>query len=102
LPVLITNAAAGRCALEENTYSLFTCPKQKWLFRRAGLFPANQSNLKSFQKALIGWKEAGPSKKPLLFWTCKQAVNVILGSSSLPVVVASHTKDMETEQFSLE
>jgi len=28
---------------------------------------ANQSNLKSFQKALIGWKIAGASKKPLLF-----------------------------------
>jgi len=25
------------------------------------------SNLKSFQKALIGWKKSGPRKKPLLF-----------------------------------
>jgi len=24
-------------------------------------------NLKSFQKALIGWKKAGPPKKPLCF-----------------------------------
>jgi len=30
-------------------------------------FLANQSNLKSFQKAPIGWKKAGPPKKPLLF-----------------------------------
>jgi len=30
-------------------------------------YPANQGNLKSFQKALIGWKKAGPPKKPLLF-----------------------------------
>jgi len=28
--------------------------------------------------ALIGWLQAGPSKKPLLFWSCKQAkINVI-------------------------
>jgi len=27
----------------------------------------NQDNLKSFQNALIGWKKAGPPKKPLLF-----------------------------------
>jgi len=33
----------------------------------AFFYPANQSNLKSFQKALIGWKKAGPPKKPLLF-----------------------------------
>jgi len=45
--------------------------KQKWLFWRAGFYLANQSNLKSFQKARIGWKKAGPPKKPLLFWSCK-------------------------------
>jgi len=32
--------------------------KQKWLFWRAGFYPANQSNIKSIQKALIGWKKA--------------------------------------------
>jgi len=26
----------------------------------------NQSNLKSFQKVLIGWKKAGPTKKATL------------------------------------
>jgi len=36
--------------------------KQKWLFWRADFYPANQSNLKSFQKALIDWKKAGPPK----------------------------------------
>jgi len=40
---------------------------KKWLFRRAGFYPANQSNLKSIQKALIGWKKAGPPKQPHLF-----------------------------------
>jgi len=35
-------------------------------FWRAGFYSANQSNLKSFQKALIGWKIAGPPKQPLL------------------------------------
>jgi len=32
---------------------------------------ANQSNLKSFQKVLIGWKKVGFPKKPLLFWSSK-------------------------------
>jgi len=41
--------------------------KAKVAFWRAGFYPANQSNLKSFQNALIGWKKAGPPKKPLLF-----------------------------------
>jgi len=56
------------------TYSLFTWSKQKWFFWRAGFYPSNQNNLKSYQKALIGWKKAGPPKKPLLFWSCKQAI----------------------------
>jgi len=40
---------------------------------RVGFYPTNQQ-LKSFPKALIGWKKALPSKKPLCFWTCKQAI----------------------------
>jgi len=36
---------------------------------RAGFYLANQSNIKIIQKALIGWKKAGPPKKPLLFWS---------------------------------
>jgi len=36
-------------------------------------FSANQSNQKTFQIALIGWIKASPPKKPLLFWSCKQA-----------------------------
>jgi len=32
-------------------------------FWRVGFYPANQSNLKSLQKALIGWKKAGPPNK---------------------------------------
>jgi len=39
----------------------------KVTFLEADFYPANQSNLKSIQKALIGWKKAGPPKKPLLF-----------------------------------
>jgi len=34
---------------------------------KRGFYPANHSNLKSLQKALIGWKKAGPPKKPFLF-----------------------------------
>jgi len=41
--------------------------KTKVTFWRAGFYPANQSNLTGFQKALIGWKKAGLPKKPLLF-----------------------------------
>jgi len=41
--------------------------KTKVAFLEGRLFPANQSNLKSFQNDLIGWKKAGPKKKPLLF-----------------------------------
>jgi len=33
----------------------------------AGFFTANQRFLKTFQIALIGWINAGPPKKPLLF-----------------------------------
>jgi len=29
------------------------------------------------QKALIGWKKAGPPKKSLLFWSCKQAICIL-------------------------
>jgi len=50
--------------------------KPKVAFWRAGFYPTNQSNLKSFQKALIGWKKAGLPKKPLLLRSCVQANNV--------------------------
>jgi len=33
----------------------------------AGFYSANQSNLKSIHKALIGWIKAGPPKKALCF-----------------------------------
>jgi len=41
--------------------------KRKVDFWRAGFYLANQCNLKSIQKGLIGWKKVGPPKKPLLF-----------------------------------
>jgi len=41
--------------------------KQLWLFWRSDFYSFNQSNLKSLEKALIGWKKAGPPKNPLLF-----------------------------------
>jgi len=76
--------------------------KTKVAFWRAGFYPSNQNNLKSFQEALIGWKKkrpskkatflsanqgflktsqivliewikASPPKKPLLLWSCKHA-----------------------------
>jgi len=47
--------------------------QKMWLLSRGGLYPANQSNLSCIQRALIGWKKAGPLKKPLLFYSCKQA-----------------------------
>jgi len=54
------------------TISLFTWSKQKWLFWRAGFFPANQCILKTFQ-VLIGRIKPGPPKKQFLLWSCKQA-----------------------------
>jgi len=47
--------------------------KIKVAFLRADFYPANQSNLKSVQKSLIGWIKAGPPKNPLLYCSCKQA-----------------------------
>jgi len=41
--------------------------KTKVAFLEGRLLSANQSNLKSFQKALIGWIKAGLPKNPLLF-----------------------------------
>jgi len=38
-----------------------------WLFWESRLFSANQSYLKCFKKALIGWKKDGLSKRPLVF-----------------------------------
>jgi len=41
--------------------------KKSGFFWRAGFLSANQSFLKTFQIALIGWIKAGHSKKSLLF-----------------------------------
>jgi len=49
--------------------------KTKAAFWRADFFPANQSFLKAFLVALIGWIKAGSPKKPLLFRSCKQVYN---------------------------
>jgi len=52
LPIKISGYASGA-----DTFILFTWSKQKWLFWRAGFYPANQSNLNIILKALIGWKK---------------------------------------------
>jgi len=41
--------------------------KTKVAFLEGRFYPADQSNLKSIQRALVGWKKGGPLKKPLLF-----------------------------------
>jgi len=41
--------------------------KTKVAFLKGLLLTGNQSNLKIIRKAPIGWKKAGPPKKPLLF-----------------------------------
>jgi len=46
-------------------FSVYT-NKIKVAFLEGRFYPANQSNLKSFQKALIGWKKADPPKKSVL------------------------------------
>jgi len=37
------------------------------MIKTKSFYSANQSNLKSFQKALIGWKKAGPPKSHFCF-----------------------------------
>jgi len=41
--------------------------KTKAAFSESRLFSSQSGLLKTFQMALIGWKEAGPPKTPLLF-----------------------------------
>jgi len=52
---------------EQIIISLFTCRNKKCPFCRASFYLSNRSNFKSF-----------PPKKPLLFWTCKQATSLSL------------------------
>jgi len=56
-----------KCFLEPNFFSSYRLVQlkklgPKWLYWRAGFFPANQGFLKAFQIALIGWIKAGPPK----------------------------------------
>jgi len=88
---LTPDALASRCVLVIDTYNLFTWSKQKWLFWRAGFYLANLSNLKSFQKTLIGWKKASFSNSHFSFDHVNRRLLTlfpIFGPSSLPVVVA--------------
>jgi len=41
--------------------------KTKVAFLEGRLLSSQSEHLKSFQKALIDWKKAGPPKEPLLF-----------------------------------
>jgi len=41
--------------------------KIKVTFLKGRLLSSQSEQLKSIQKALIGWKKTGPPKKPLLF-----------------------------------
>jgi len=53
----------------ESRGKLIAClhDQKKSGFFRGRLFPTNQSSLKTFKIALIGWIKAGPLQKPLLF-----------------------------------
>jgi len=47
-----------------DTYSLFTWSKQKWLFWRAGFFPANQRELFEYFFNCSDWQDKSrPCKK---------------------------------------
>jgi len=48
--------------------------KTKVAFLEGRFYPANQSNLKSFQKALISWKKAGLPKSHFCLDHEKQAI----------------------------
>jgi len=43
-------------------------------FEGRPFFTPNRGFLKPFHISLIGCIKAGPPKKPLLFWSCKQAI----------------------------
>jgi len=52
--------------------------KTKVAFLEGRLLFIQSEQFEKFSKALIGWKKAGPPKKPLLFWSCKQANYALL------------------------
>jgi len=56
----------------------------------AAFFPANQKFFKAFF-ALIGWVKAGPPKRPLLLWTCKQAFSVFSKDTATRYRIGSRT-----------
>jgi len=52
--------------------------KTKVAFLKGRLLLNQPEQSEKFSKSLIGWKKAGPSKQPLLFWSCKQAISVLM------------------------
>jgi len=48
-----------------------------FFFWRAGLFPAQQKKTKKFSKSSDWLENAGPPKKPLLFWSWPGSVYMI-------------------------
>jgi len=63
-------ASYGGRGLAKSSYNFYiACLHDQ---NKSGFFPANQSNLK-FLKSPDWLKKSRPSKKPLLFWPCKQA-----------------------------
>jgi len=61
---IFNNAVIVACLHDQNKNDSFGGPAKS---SHSIFYPANQSNLKKFQKALIGCKKADPPKKPLLF-----------------------------------
>jgi len=74
-----------------NIISLFTWSKQKWLFWRAGFYPANQNNLK-FLKRPDWLEKIRPSKKPLLILSCKQAICDVRKIPTLDALYAKYLR----------
>jgi len=61
------NKGIANSVFLQRQYSLSACPYDKRsVFWRAGFYPTNHSSSNTFQKALIGWKKAGPTIKPAL------------------------------------
>jgi len=59
-------------------YSLFTWSKQKWLFWKAAVLSSQSEQLKKYSKSSDWLEKTGPPKKPLLFWSCKQANKALI------------------------
>jgi len=59
--------------------------KTKVAFLENGFYTVNQSNLKNFKKALIGWKIVGPPKSRFCFDHVNRLLPFVVSAIALPI-----------------